>query len=255
VVGVRVAKEQPRMREEPDPAVLYPDVAERESLAATLQAMAADQDLSLSMVATDSDPLRHATAPSIVPHREALFVAAWHFERRWWVSGSANNGMLVSGVTDDLSHVPAVVHAWAEGATLSEIDQAASFDLLTGRSEVPDDNLAGVIGAEWQFMLKDAQRSDWPEYQTLIEAAYAEPKLRRLYPYTSHWALSFSAIPYPFTSSFVSLAASRGGDYTIRESWSGPALAQVPTPAQAIAIAVDRLPEGLDPDDRPSQAQ
>src|SRR5258708_32266604 len=150
------------MRKDPAPAVLYPDVAERGSLAAALRAMADDQGLSLSVVATASDPLRHATAPSIVPHREVLIVTAWHFERRWWISGSANNGMLVSGVTDDLNDVPAVVHAWAEGATLNKIDQVASFDLLTGRFEVPDGNPADVIAAEWQYMLKDAQQSDWP---------------------------------------------------------------------------------------------
>lgn len=238
------------MKQEPDPAVLFPDVAEKGSLAAALQAVAADQGLSLTMVATESDPLRHATASSILPHREALFVAAWHFERRWRVSGSANNGILVSGVTDDLSHVPAVVHAWAEGVPLSGLGQAARFELLTGRFEVPDGNPADVIASQWQYMLKDAQHTDWPEYQALIAAAYAEPKLRKLYPYTSHWALSFSATPYPFTPSFATLEASRGGDYTIREWWNGPALTQVPTPAEAISIAVDRLPEGLDPDER-----
>ncbi|GAA1017725.1 hypothetical protein Aple_024780 [Acrocarpospora pleiomorpha] len=240
------------MRKEPDPAVLYPDVAELGSLAAALQAMAADQGLSLSMVASASDPLRHATAPSVVPHREALFVSAWVFERRWRICGSANNGILIEGVTDDLNDVPALVHGWAEGATLQEIDQAADFDLLTGRFEVPDGNSADVIAAQWQYTLKDAQQSDWPEYQALIEAAYAEPKLCKLYPYTSHWALSFSATPYPFTPSFVSIEASRGGGYTIREWSNGPALTRVPTPAEAISIAVNRLPADLGPNDRPT---
>ncbi|MEW2077170.1 DUF6193 family natural product biosynthesis protein [Streptomyces sp. NPDC013433] len=33
----------------------------------------------------------------------------------------------------------------------------------------------------------------WQEtHQALIEAAYAEPALRALYPFTSHWALRFS---------------------------------------------------------------
>jgi hypothetical protein len=238
------------MREEPDPAVLYPDVAASGSLATRLQAVAADQGLSLSVAPTASDPLRHASVPSLVSHRQPLIVAAWHFERRWWISGEANNGLLVSGATDDLSDVPAVGHAWATGATLDKIDRVASFDLLTGRLEVPDGNPAGVIASEWQRMLKDALRSRWPEYQALIEAAYAEPRLRRLYPYTSHWALSFSATPYPFTPSFATLEASRGGDYTIRERWNGPALTQVPTPAEAISIAVARLPERLHPDER-----
>ncbi|WP_433479654.1 DUF6193 family natural product biosynthesis protein [Spirillospora sp. CA-142024] len=53
--------------------------------------------------------------------------------------------------------------------------------------------------------------------------------------------------PTPFgTPSFVSVDSPRGdGEYTIRKWWGGPALAQVSTPAQAIAIAVDRIPSRL----------
>jgi Family of unknown function (DUF6193) len=233
------------LREEPEPAVLYPEVAARGSLAAALQASAADQGMSLTMVATASDLLRHATINSVLPHREALFVAAWNFERRWWVQGSANNGILISGTTPDLHQLPKVVLGWAEGASLDDIAQAAPFDVLTGRLEVPDGNPADVIAAEWQYLLKDAQQADWPEYQALIQAAYAEPGLRRLFPYTSHWALSFSVTPHPFTPSFATLEASQGGDYTVREWWNGPALAQVATPAEAISMAVDRLPGDL----------
>jgi hypothetical protein len=236
------------MRQEPDPAVLYPDVAAKGSLAAALQAAAADQGLSLTLIATPSDLLRHTTAASNIQHREPLIVMAWHFERRWSVWGSASNGMLIQGDTEDLNQIPVVVQGWVEGASLSEIDQAVPFDVLTGRNEVPDDNPADVIAAEWQWMLKDARKADWPEYQTLIEAAYAEPKLRRLYPYTSHWALGFAAAPnLSFsTPSFVSVDSPRGaGDYTIREWWNGPALTTVPTPAEAISIAVDRVPTYL----------
>jgi hypothetical protein len=197
------------------------------------------------MVVTPSDPLRHATISSVLPHREALFVAAWHFERRWWIQGSANNGILVSGTTSDLRQLPAVVLGWAEGAALDDIAQAAPFDVLTGRFEVPDGDPASVIASEWQWLLKDAKESDWPEYEALIETAHAEPKLRKLYPYTSHWALSFSATPYPFTPSFATLLASRGGAYTVREWWNGATLAQVATLAEAISMAIDRLPEHL----------
>ncbi|WP_433469810.1 DUF6193 family natural product biosynthesis protein [Spirillospora sp. CA-128828] len=137
---------------------------------------------------------------------------------------------------------------WAEGASLDEIGQAAPLDVLTERFEVPNNNLSDVIESEWQWMLKEARNVGWPEYQALIEAAYAEPKLRRLYPYTSHCALGFAAAPdFPFaTPSFVWVDSPRGdGDYTVREWWGGPALAQCSTPAQAIAIAVDRIPGRL----------
>ncbi|MFC4055527.1 DUF6193 family natural product biosynthesis protein [Actinomadura syzygii] len=236
------------MSHEPDPAVLYPEVAALGSLAAALRAASADQGVSLTMVETPSDPLRHATVASVLAHRADLIVTAWHFERKWHVWGSANNGILISGTTTDLRQLPGVALGWAEGAGLDEVDRAAPFDVLTGRFEVPDDDPADVIESEWRWMLKDAGAADWPEYQALIEAAYAEPSLRRLYPYTSHWALGFAAAPdLPFgTPSFVSIDSPRGeGDYTIREWWNGPALIQVATAAEAIAVAVDRIPEHL----------
>ncbi|MFD4137733.1 DUF6193 family natural product biosynthesis protein [Streptomyces sp. NPDC058572] len=46
--------------------------------------------------------------------------------------------------------------------------------------------------SEWQSMLQQVRELEysWQEQdQALIEAAYAEPALRALYPFTSHWAL------------------------------------------------------------------
>ncbi|MBO2457531.1 DUF6193 family natural product biosynthesis protein [Actinomadura violacea] len=170
------------MSHEPDPAVLYPDVAAHGSLAAALQAAAVGR------------------CPSL-----------------------------------------------AEGATLDEIGRAAPFDLLTGRFEVPDRNPADVVASEWRWLLKDAGAAGWPQYQALIESAHAEPRLRRLYPFTSHWALSFSDMPDSLlTPTFVAIDSPQGtGDYAIREWWNGPVLAQVATPAEAIAFAVDRIPADL----------
>ncbi|MER6443742.1 DUF6193 family natural product biosynthesis protein [Streptomyces venezuelae] len=144
---------------------------------------------------------------------------------------------------------PAVLYPdVAAHGSLDEIGKAATFDLLTGRFEVPDNNPADVIASEWQWMLKDAEHADWPQYQALIESAHAEPKLRRLYPYTGHWALGFAErhdSPYS-TPSFVSIDSPRGaGDYAIREWRNGPVLHHVTTAAEAIAIAVDRIPADL----------
>ncbi|MFE3761032.1 DUF6193 family natural product biosynthesis protein [Streptomyces sp. NPDC059104] len=235
------------MSREPDPAVLYPDVAAHGSLAAALQATAAEQGVSLPLAVTPSDPLRHATITSVVPHRHSSYIAAWHHERNWTIWGSSNDRLMISGNTKDIRELSQVIRGWAEGASLDEIRQAATFDLLTGRFEVPDNNPADVIASEWQWLLKDADAADWPQYQALIESAHAEPKLRRLYPFTSHWALSFSHTPdYPFSPSFVSIDSPRGtGEYTIREWSNGSALHHVTTAAEAIAIAVGRIPADL----------
>ncbi|WP_433249556.1 DUF6193 family natural product biosynthesis protein [Actinomadura nitritigenes] len=154
---------------------------------------------------------------------------------------------MICGNTADLRELPEAIRGWAEGAGLEEIGRAAPFDLLTGRFEVPDNNPAGVIASEWQWLLKDADDADWPQYRALIGSAHAEPKLRRLYPFTSHWALSFSNTPFSlFSPPFVSIDSPWGtGDYTIKEWWGGPALHHVTTAAEAIAIAVDRIPATL----------
>ncbi|KAB2388655.1 DUF6193 family natural product biosynthesis protein [Actinomadura montaniterrae] len=235
------------MSHEPDPAILYPDVAAHGSLAAALQSAAADQGMSLPLAVTPSDPLRHATITSVVPYRHSSYVAAWHHEQRWGIWGSSNGRLMICGNTNDLRELPRVIHGWAEGAGLDEIGQAAPFDLLVGRFEVPDNNPADVIASEWQWHLKDAVDAGWPQYQALVETAFAEPKLRRLFPFTSHWALGFSTTPDDlFSPPFVSIDSPWGtGDYTIREWWNGPALHHVATPAEAIAIAVNRIPADL----------
>jgi hypothetical protein len=235
------------MSHEPDPAVLYPDVAAHGSLAEALQAAAADQGLSLPLAVTASDPLRHAKITSVVPHRHSSYVTAWNHERKWAIWGSSNDRLMICGSTKNMVELPEAIRGWAEGASLEEIGQAAPFDLLTGPFEVPDNNPADVIASERQWKLKDARDANWPQYQALIEAAHAEPMLRSLYPFTSHWALGFSNTPdYPFSPPFVSIDSPRGtGDYTIREWWNGPALTHVATPAEAIAIAVARIPADL----------
>ena len=138
------------------------------------------------MSVTPSDPLRQATITSVVPYRHRSYVTAWHFERSWTIWGSSNNRLMVCGTTKDLRELPRLIHGWAEGTGLDEIAEVAPFKVLTGRFEVPDNSPANVIASEWQVLLKDARDADWPQYQALIEAAYDQPKLRRLYPFTSH---------------------------------------------------------------------
>ncbi|MFI7443140.1 DUF6193 family natural product biosynthesis protein [Nonomuraea indica] len=62
----------------------------------------------------------------------------------------------------------------------------------------------------------------------------------------SHWTLGFSTTPYPFSPEFVGVSSPRGsGNYTIHNRANGHALTQVATPAEAIAIAIDRIPAAL----------
>src|SRR5687768_4934886 len=69
------AEDRNLVSREPAPAVLYPDVAAHGSLAAALHAAAAGQGLSLPLAVTPSDPLRHTTIASVVPHRHSSYVS------------------------------------------------------------------------------------------------------------------------------------------------------------------------------------
>ncbi|WP_436777347.1 DUF6193 family natural product biosynthesis protein [Yinghuangia sp. YIM S09857] len=183
-------------------ATLYPDVAAFGSLAAALRA-AADGVLASVLVASpDGDPLGLATVACTQPHRGRLLVSAWVRERTWSIRGSdAFEGMpLIDGTTDDLAQVARAARAWHDGVPLDDIPRVAPFVHLTGRVEVPDNDPLRLTQAEWRHTRREAAELEhaWqPRYRELIEAAYAAPALRALYPFTSHWALRFSTTTRP----------------------------------------------------------
>ncbi|WP_234322343.1 DUF6193 family natural product biosynthesis protein [Streptomyces sp. NRRL B-24720] len=85
-----------------------------------------------------------------------------------------------------------------------------------------------------------------PAYQALIEAAHAEPTLRRLYPFTSHWALRFSTTTRPNLTVVGPMLSARSlDDYTVSKTFTGHDGAQFSTPRDAVSAAVRELPNGL----------
>ncbi|MEU8588421.1 DUF6193 family natural product biosynthesis protein [Streptomyces sp. NPDC048664] len=233
-----------------DPSTLYPDIATAGSLAAALQAVATRDGLGVSFSASESDPLRDASVTSTVPHRTVLSISAWAVERRWSIRGSEpSQGMtLVDGDTDDLAQVARAAQAWHDGAELAALHRAAPFVHLTGRFEVADHDPVQLTESEWQHLRTEAGEVDWPEYRALIEAAYAEPALRGLYPFTSHWTLRFSTSTRPRLSVVpLCVNAYRQKPYTVSAQLMGEALAEAPTAEEAVSAAVRRLPSGLGP--------
>ncbi|MGX4693526.1 DUF6193 family natural product biosynthesis protein [Streptomyces sp. JNUCC 63] len=158
---------------------------------------------------------------------------------------------LIDGRTDDLAEVARAVRAWHDGASLGDIRRAAPFVHLTGRFEVPDHDPARLTESEWQSMRQEAGELEyaWQEtYQDLIEAAHAEPALRALYPFTSHWALRFSTTTRPrLTIVGPCLTANSDGTYGVGKGIIGEDLSRFATAHEAVALAVRRLPSGLDP--------
>ncbi|NUL02396.1 hypothetical protein HRW07_03865 [Streptomyces lunaelactis] len=235
----------------PDPAVLYPDIATQGSLGVALQAVAEEGGFSVPVTASASDPLRYAAVESTLPHRRALLVSSSAIERRWRIRGEESfQGMpLIVGDTDDLAQVARAAQAWHDGVPLSDIRQVAPFVHLTGRFEVPDHDPVRLTESEWQGMRTEASAREQPGYHALVEAAYAEPALRGLYPFTSHWALRFSTTTGPWMSTVgPCLLADDVDRYTVSAGFTGSGLiAQATTAQEAVAAAVRHLPSGLGP--------
>ncbi|USQ85969.1 DUF6193 family natural product biosynthesis protein [Streptomyces phaeoluteigriseus] len=201
----------------------------------------------------DFAPLRHAAVASTLPHREPLAISAWSHKRRWSICGEEpfQSMPLIDGGTDDLAEVARAARAWHDGATLEDIRQAAPFVHLTGRFEVPDNDPARLTDSEWQGMRQEAAELEyaWQEtYHNLIEAADADPALRALYPFTSHWALRFSTTTRPaLTVVGPCLSANSDATYGVGRGLISEDLGQFATAQEAVAVAVRQLPPGLGP--------
>ncbi|MFF7214757.1 DUF6193 family natural product biosynthesis protein [Streptomyces sp. NPDC008238] len=239
------------MAQQRDTAELYPDIAEGGGLAAALRAGAEQGGFRLPVTASSGDPLTGALVGSRVPHRGPLRVNASEFERRWWIRGAdAVQGMpLVEGAAREFGQLVRAARAWCEGASLSDIRRAAPFVLLTGRFEVPDGDPALLADSEWRGLRKEARTVAVPGYRPLIEAAYAVPALRALYPFRMGWALCFSTTTRPgLTVAGPRLKAYDSDEFTVSADLvGGGVLAVTATAREAVAVAVRHLPPGLGP--------
>jgi hypothetical protein len=233
----------------PDPTELYPDVAAKGSLAAALEAVAVEHGLVLGeVVPNDMQPLYNASVSSATPHRQALGVTAGAVERRWGITGWGQGIWLLGGGTQDLAEIARAAQMWREGVPLHEIQTAVPFVELPRLAEAAEQGPEHVVAEQWRYMHEEADEADWPEHRALISAAYAEPKLRQLYPYTSHWSLRFSTTTgHPSSPDVVCLEATRASQYVVKTSWRGLVLGQTDTAEEAVALAVDHLHGDLGP--------
>ncbi|WP_144069947.1 DUF6193 family natural product biosynthesis protein [Nonomuraea indica] len=233
----------------PDPADLYPDVAAIGSLAAALQKAAIEHGFELGAVAANErEPLLYARVPSTTPLRDALEVHAGHIERYWSISGWGRGIELVSGTAQELSEVAKAAREWRDGTPLRGIQRSTPFVELCRLAEAAEQGPTQTVSEQWLWMRQDAEEAPWPEYRALIEAANAEPQLRQLFPYTSHWSLRLSAIAgFRFSADVLCLEAHRGSGYVVKASWQGAVLGETTTAQEAVSLAVGHLPTDIGP--------
>lgn len=218
-----------------------------------LQELAEELGSSVRFTASDRHPVEVATVASPLAHRRDLRINARPVERRWSISGdeALEGRPVINGTTGDLAAIVTVAQSWRDGAPLEEIRRAAPFVHLTGRFEVPDRDPARLAEAEWQYLRTLAAESEWPgpPQVALLDAAYAEPRFRALYPFTSHDVLRFSTATRqnlaPVGPSLAAHAADRftvSSDFLVKDI-----LAETTTAQEAVAAALEHLPTGLGP--------
>ncbi|MFD7082991.1 DUF6193 family natural product biosynthesis protein [Streptomyces sp. NPDC059918] len=111
-----------------------------------------------------------------------------------------------------------------------------------------DDAGTNVVEAAWQRLLRSDQVS-----AELVAAAYAEPRLRELFPWIGMWELHLSrCTDHPFTWDVPYIGPrSAGVDHTGPYYVEGPhrseRIGEAATARQAVAMVIPRLPEGCGP--------
>lgn len=228
--------------------------ASGETLAGALRDAAQRQGLTVPAEVVEHSPGVASRVPAAVAHRPALLVSAAGAQRWWSIRGEEpHQGLaLIEGSSTDLAEVVRAADAWCAGEPLEAIAAVTPFVTLTGRFEVPDGDPAGLVESEWRHLLVEAATEGWPGYRALIDAAYAEPRLRALYPFTSHWTLRFSTSTRPRLSRDPLLCIrppSRSGtEHVVMDGYMDvPELARTPDAAEAVAVAVRHLPADLPP--------
>jgi hypothetical protein len=228
---------------------LYPDLAAAGSLAAALELVAAELAVDVSVVPGDWETSVSAVSPPPVPFRRPLFIVLAAATRQFMVGGRSRGVELVRGSTSDLRDVVLAAVAWGEGRSLSELHELFPFlssDELAMAHEIGP---AAVVDLQWRLLREQAaSEPGFPEFGLLVEAAYAEPMLRQLSAFSSHWTLGFSACTSH--SSPVEVAVSpayEGRPYQVRKFLHEGVIGEAETAEQAVALAIAHLPAGLGP--------
>ncbi|MGW4444437.1 DUF6193 family natural product biosynthesis protein [Streptomyces sp. NPDC004682] len=116
-------------------------------------------------------------------------------------------------------------------------------------AETHERGAAAVVAHQWREMRQLAAKApDFTAFAALVEAAHAEPRLRQLYVYSSHWTLGFSSCTgYPFRVEIAIDPPVNGESYRVRKRPHTAALGEAATAEEAVALAVSHLRADLGP--------
>ncbi|MGW7313119.1 DUF6193 family natural product biosynthesis protein [Streptomyces sp. NPDC054865] len=151
---------------------------------------------------------------------------------------------LTNGATDDLTELAVTAAAWHAGAPFAELHAAAPFLEFSALALAHERGPEYAVAEKWRRYLTADPYADLE----LLRAAHAEPRLRVLFPFTSHDALLFSRCTgFPFSQD-VSAIYPLGNHRYVVQHRGEPFLREPCYTAQdAAALVVARMPETWGP--------
>ena len=191
----------------------YADIIAAGGLAAAMARTAAALGLEIGSIEPAGDgSTADVQIPSAVPGRADLTITARGVRRLFLLDNHEPGIAHARGVTSDLAEVVRAAAAWFDGADPHAMKSAAAFVELPLAAEARASGSAQtVVEVNWQLRRERWSRQweyrpdGWQEpaivtaLRALLDAAYAEPRLRRLYAVTSHCNLWFSqCADFPF---------------------------------------------------------
>ena len=231
---------------EPDP-VLYPDLVAAGGLQAALRRAAADLGLDLGEAPGSQAGADGRSGPAA--HRQPLTIHLGSEQRSFIVSGWSRGVELVRGRTDDLSEVARAAAAWQSGASLHQLSDLCPFVTFGELAEAHERGPADAVAVKWR-LLRESMRGGVPvaTVRELVEAAFAEPKLRQLYPFTSHRSLHFTTCTgYPFTWVVPFVDPLLDGRFRVCGPSRRAVIGETDTAQEAVALVVRHLPADIGP--------
>ncbi|MDX2854214.1 DUF6193 family natural product biosynthesis protein [Streptomyces sp. PA03-3a] len=226
---------------QPDPE-LYPDVAAAGSLRAALAQCAAENNLNVGEVRSSSDgsSLIHAGITSRNPRLDRFSVDLGSAQRVFLIAAWGQGVNLTNGSTSDLTELAEAAAAWHAGVTLAELQTAAPFLQVSALASAHERGPEYAVAEKWRRYLTP----DLYEDLEMLRAAHAEPRLRTLFPFTSHGALMFSRCTgFPFSQDVSAIYPLGDRRYAVHHR--GEPFSREPgyTAQEAAAVVVARMPE------------
>ncbi|MGW6284513.1 DUF6193 family natural product biosynthesis protein [Streptomyces sp. NPDC055107] len=236
---------QSRQPLQPDPE-LYPDVAAAGSLRAALAQCAAENNLDVGEVHSPSDgsSLIRAEITSRNSRLDRFSVDLGSAERVFLIAAWGQGVNLTNGSTSDLAELAEAAAAWHSGITLAELRTAAPFLMVGPLALAHERGPEHAVAEKWRRYLTP----DLYEDLEMFHAAHAEPRLRVLFPFTSHGVLVFSRCTgFPFSQDVSAIYPLGDHPYAVRHR--GEPFSREPdyTAQEAAAVVVAHMPETWGP--------